>query len=63
MDTNLGDDWFDSFMKYQRRIRGEYMRMQKKYGFEIVNANRSIRAVDADLRARVERVLEKTIGG
>lgn len=63
MDTNLGNDWFDSFMKYQRRIRGEYMRMQTKYGFEIVNANRSIRAVDADLRARVERVLEKTIGG
>lgn len=61
MDIHIGDDWFESFVKYQRHIRAEFMRMQKKYGFEIVNANRSVGALDRDLRSRVDKVLQRTL--
>jgi len=33
--------------------------MQKKYAFEVVNANRTIAAVDRDLRGRIQLVLDR----
>jgi len=59
MDCGLGRDWFGSFLKYQRKIRQEFVRMQGKYGFEVVNANRTIPALDADLKGRVQQVLSR----
>lgn len=58
MDLGLGRDWFSSFILYQKRIRAQFTRLMKKYGFEGVNANRSVRALDRDLRARIGRVIE-----
>ena len=58
MDLGLGRDWFTSFIQYQRRVRLQFTRLMKKYGFEGVNANRSVRALDKDLKARIGRVLE-----
>lgn len=60
MDLHIGDDWFDSFVRYQRRIRTEFLKMQSHYEFEVVNANRGEAALDRDLRARVERILTRT---
>jgi dTMP kinase len=59
MDCGLSRDWFQSFVRYQRKIRSEFFKMQKKYGFELVNANRSIAAVDRDLRGRIQLVLDQ----
>ena len=59
MDCGLSRDWFQSYVRYQRRIRSEFFKMQKKYGFEIVNANRTIAAVDRDLRGRIQLVLNR----
>ncbi len=60
MDCGLSRDWFQSFLRYQRKIRQEFVRMQNKYGFEVVNANRSIPALDADLKGRIQQVLART---
>ena len=32
--------------------------MQRTYGFEIINANRSPRAISRELSAKIERILE-----
>lgn len=59
MDCGLSRDWFQSFVRYQRRIRSEFFKMQTKYAFELVNASRSIAAVDRDLRGRIQLVLDR----
>ncbi|HSB67954.1 MAG TPA: thymidylate kinase [Candidatus Methylomirabilis sp.] len=59
MDCGLSRDWFQSYVRYQRRIRSEFFKMQKRYGFELVNANRSIAAVDRDLKGRIQLVLNR----
>lgn len=57
MDIGLARDMFDSFVKYQGLIQGEFRRLQERYGFEVVNGNRSVRAVASDLRSRIEQTL------
>lgn len=57
LDLGLAPDMFDSFVKYQSLMQQEFHRLQERYGFEVVNGNRSIRAVASDLRARIEAIL------
>ena len=57
MDIGISRNWYDSFIRYQRRLRVEFKKLQEKYGFEIVDANRSVSAIQKGLRARVESVL------
>ncbi len=59
MDCGLSRDWFQSFVKYQRRMRTEFIRMQKQYGFVPINANRSVITVQKDLKAHIQQVLDK----
>jgi dTMP kinase len=61
LDIGLARDMFDSFVKYQGLMQTEFKRLQEHYGFEVINGNRSIRAVAADLRARLETVLGKQL--
>lgn len=58
MDVGLSRDMFESFMKYQRLIQAEYRRMQEEYGFDVLNGNRSPRAIANELRAKVQSVLD-----
>lgn len=57
MDLGISRDWFESFVRYQKKLRQEYKKLQKKFGFEIIDANRPISAVQRDLRTRIEAVL------
>jgi len=57
MDLGLSPDMYESFFKYQRLMQREFARMQKKYGFEVVDGNRSIREISLDLQKRIESVL------
>jgi dTMP kinase len=57
MDIGYSRDWFDSFVWYQRRMRNEFMQLQKKHGFTTINANRTIPTVQREIRARVESVI------
>lgn len=61
MDLNLGEDFYDSFVKYQTRLLQEFDRMSGEYGFRVVDASRSIRRVASDLRRSVARVID--VGG
>lgn len=57
LDLGLAPDMFDSFVKYQNLMQQEFQHLQERYGFEVVNGNRSIRAIASDLRARIESIL------
>src|SRR6185295_13704187 len=41
MDLGLSRDLFDSFMKYQSLMMQQFQRLQKTYGFHIVDGNQS----------------------
>jgi len=58
MDLGLADNRFDSFIKYQRLIQNEFNRMHGKYGFRIINANRSIRAIHDEILDHLHPILE-----
>jgi dTMP kinase len=58
MDIGISRNWYESFIRYQRRLRVEFKKLQEKYGFEIVDANRSVNAIQKGLRTRVEAVLQ-----
>jgi hypothetical protein len=57
MDMHRSSNMYTSFIEYQRLIQKEFKAMQEHYGFETINGNRSPRAIQYDLRARVESVL------
>src|SRR5690349_105093 len=57
MDMHRSSNMYQSFIEYQRLIQKEFKAMQEHYGFETINGNRSPRAIQHDLRARVESVL------
>ena len=59
MDLGLSRSWYDSFVRYQRRLRQEFMKLQDQYKLDIINANRGIRAIQRDLRGRIDLVIER----
>lgn len=59
MDLHLGDDLYDSFIEYQTRLLKVFDRLTDEYGFQVLNASRSVRSVGADLRRAITAVLEE----
>lgn len=59
MDLGHSRDWFESFIWFQRRMREEFRRLQKKYGFHMTDVDRSILSVQKDLKVRVEALLSE----
>ncbi len=57
MDVGLSQDMFESFLKYQRQIQNQFRRMSDQYGFEIINGNRSKRAIAKELIKKVFDIL------
>jgi len=57
MDLGLSRDLFDSFLKYQKLMQEAFRKLQRSYGFKIVNGNRPIDEVNAELRKKIEVVL------
>jgi len=58
MDLGLSREVFDSFLKYQAAMQSAFKAMQKTYGFDIVDANRSANAVNKELRKKISSVIE-----
>lgn len=58
MDLGLSSDMFDSFIRYQRLLEKEFIRMQSEYGFESLNANRLIENIQHDLRVKIGELLK-----
>jgi dTMP kinase len=55
MDLHLGEDMYDSFVAYQSKLLAEFDRMAESYGFEMIDASRSIEEVFEDLKERIAR--------
>jgi dTMP kinase len=58
MDLALSRDMFESFLKYQRMLQDEFRRMRAEYQFQVINANRSVAAVQQDLRRAFANILD-----
>ena len=57
MDLGLSRDLFDSFIKYQTLMESAFRRLQKTYGFTIVNGSRAVGEINAELRKKIEVIL------
>ncbi|MCL4487853.1 MAG: thymidylate kinase [Chloroflexi bacterium] len=52
-DQNPGLDPYDSFLRYQTRLLREFDHLAKDYNFVVINARRSVNAVQKALRENV----------
>jgi dTMP kinase len=57
MDLGLSRDLFDSFLEYQTLMQQTFRRMQKTYGFTIVDGNRSVDQVNEELKKKISAVV------
>jgi len=57
MDVGLSRDMFDSFLKYQTLVEEQFKRLQKIYGFTIIDGHRPVDAIFSELQERIEAVL------
>jgi dTMP kinase len=62
MDLGLGNDYYDSFIAYQKQLLREFDRMKGEYGFHEIDASRHVRRVASELRRSVARVIEEETG-
>ena len=59
MDLGISRDWHESFVRYQNRMRAQFQALQKHFDFQIVNANRSVPAVQRDLKNHLQVLLKR----
>lgn len=57
MDLGFSRDLFDSFIEYQTLMEAAFRRLQKTYGFSIVNGTRTVAEVNAELKKKISAVL------
>jgi dTMP kinase len=62
MDMHRTSNMYGSFIEYQRHIQKEFKAMQELYGFETLDGNRSRRAIQHELRAKIEAILNGKSG-
>src|SRR5437762_2500274 len=62
MDMHRTSNMYGSFIEYQRHIQKEFKAMQDLYGFETIDGNRSPRAIQNELRARIDVILNGKSG-
>ena len=58
MDLGLSRDMFDSFLKYQSLMIEQFQRLQKTYGFRIIDGNQSVDGIYDELRKDIEEVMK-----
>lgn len=61
MDMDRSRNMYDSFIQYQKKIQKQFKQMQKVYGFQTVNGNRPPRAIQKELQAKIESILNGKI--
>lgn len=62
MDLGLGNDYYDSFIAYQRLLLKEFDRMTGEYGFRVIDSNRPVRRVANELRRGISKVIDSDTG-
>jgi len=58
MDLGLSRDMFSSFIKFQRMLQNEFQKMQKEFGFEVLNGNSRIETIQRELRMKIGSFLD-----
>ena len=58
MDLRLGEDFYDSFIAYQKRILSEFDAMAKKFNFTVVDAARSFEKTNQTLQEGIRLLLD-----
>ncbi len=57
MDLGLENDYYDSFITYQKLLLKEFDRMSGEYGFQVIDASRPVRRVATALRKSISRII------
>src|SRR5690606_20542512 len=58
MDMKSGDDIYDNFRSYQRRLLKAYASMADEYGFRQIHRRKSVTRIQTELRRQVAEFLE-----
>jgi len=58
MDLGLGNDYYDSFVAYQKLLLKEFDRMSGEYDFQVIDASKSVKRVAIVLRRSIAPLLE-----
>ncbi|MCI0707268.1 MAG: thymidylate kinase [Ignavibacteriae bacterium] len=58
MDLKLGEDVYDSFVKYQKRVLDQFDLMAREFQFVIVDATQEFSAINSTLKTGILSVLE-----
>ena len=56
-DMGFSDDLLESFILYQKKIKQEFTKIQKKYGIIKINGNRTVEEVHTDLIQKIDQFL------
>ena len=59
MDMHMGEDMYESFVRYQKWLLAEFDKMVDVHGCDVVHASGSVEDVFEDLRDRVMSVVER----
>jgi dTMP kinase len=59
MDLHMGEDMYESFVRYQKWLLAEFDKMVETYGFNVIDASGSIEDVFANLRDHVDAVVAR----
>ncbi len=58
MDLRMGEDLYESFIRYQKWLLAEFDKMVEPYGFDTIDASSSVEDVFQELRERVDKIIE-----
>jgi dTMP kinase len=62
MDLALANDYYDSFITYQKLLLKEFDRMSGEYGFHVVDASRPLKRVASALRRSIAPLIQEASG-
>ena len=58
MDVRMGTDLYDSFVRYQTGLLGQFDQLAGDYGFDVIDATRSVDEIHGYLCEKVSRLLD-----
>jgi len=58
MDLIKADNLYDSFVSYQTCMIEQFDKLAKEYNFVTVDANRSIKAINDDIKTELKKILD-----
>jgi dTMP kinase len=58
MDMGLGNDYYDSFVAYQKLMLKEFDRMRGEYDFKVIDASKPVKRVAGALKRSIGHLLE-----